>query len=325
MELNLNNIRLVHTDCLALLRQLPDDSVDLIAVDPPYFRVVSATWDHQWKNKADFFAWLRQVLAEYQRVLKPSGSVYLFCGPYLAAQTELVMAEFFTVLNHIVWRKNTGRWLGCNKESLTKFFPQTERIIFAESAKKLPLQKKPFHFEPIRKYLDDTVRGSGITSKQVDVATGTHMSGHWFGRSQFSLPSEKHYRTLQQMAPALKPYAELRAEYKAIRAKYQCSPQGRGRSFAVTKSVPYTDVWDFDVVNHYPGKHPCEKPAALMEHILSTSSKPGDLVLDTFLGSGATALAAERLGRHLVGCELGQQEYAQASARLYAQVKRGAA
>ncbi len=320
MGLTLNNIRLVQSDCLVLLRQLADDSVDLIAVDPPYFRVVSAAWDRQWKNKVDFFNWLRQVLAEYQRVLKPSGSLYLFCGPYLAAETELVLGEFFAVLNHIVWRKNTGRWLGCNKESLTKFFPQTERIIFAESVKKLPLQRWPF--EPIRKYLDDTVRGSGITSKQVDAATGTQMSGHWFGRSQFSLPSERHYQTLQKLAPSLKPYAELRAEYDAIRGHHQCSPQGRGRAFSVTKNVPYTDVWDFKVVSHYPGKHPCEKPAALMEHILASSSKPGDLVLDTFLGSGATALAAERLGRRLVGCEVGYQEYAQACARLRAQAEK---
>lgn len=322
MELDLNNIRLIKSDCLALLRQLPDDCIDLIAVDPPYFRVVDAAWDRQWKTKADFIVWLRQVLTEYQRVLKPSGSIYLFCGPYLAAETELLLGKYFRVLNHIVWRKNVGRWLGCNKESLTKFFPQTERIIFAESAKK-PSQRH-FHFEPIRKYLDDTVRGAGVTSKQVDAATGTQMSGHWFGRSQFSLPSAKHYATLQQLVPGLKPYAELKAEYDAIRARHRSESRGRGRHFAVSKEVPYTDVWDFPVVNYYPGKHPCEKPAALMEHILSVSSRPGDLVLDTFLGSGSTALAAERLGRRLIGCEIGEQEFAQACARLRRQIEESA-
>lgn len=205
---------------------------------------------------------------------------------------------------------------------MTKFFPQTERIIFAESAKK-PSQRH-FHFEPIRKYLDDTVRGAGVTSKQVDAATGTQMSGHWFGRSQFSLPSAKHYATLQQLVPGLKPYAELKAEYDAIRARHRSESRGRGRHFAVSKEVPYTDVWDFPVVNYYPGKHPCEKPAALMEHILSVSSRPGDLVLDTFLGSGSTALAAERLGRRLIGCEIGEQEFAQACARLRRQIEESA-
>lgn len=321
MSYKISGIELLNVDCLALLKALPDDSIDLIAVDPPYYKVVEAAWDHQWKTKADFIEWLRQVLVEYQRVLKPSGSIYLFCGPYLAAETELLLGEYFTVLNHLVWRKPSGRHLGCNKESLTKFFPQTERIIFAESAKRLPPDTRPFYYEPIRAHLDESVRGAGVTSKRVDDATGTKMSGHWFGRSQFSFPSRKHYETLQALAPALKPYSELRAEYDAIREQYGAGPQSRGRAFAVTKHVPYTDVWDFPTVNFYPGKHPCEKPAALMEHIILTSSKVGDLVLDTFIGSGSTALAAERLGRRLIGSELGEVEYQQACDRLRAQVE----
>lgn len=321
MELLLNDIKLFKSDCLALLNSLPDDSVDLIAVDPPYYKVVAAEWDRQWDTKADFLAWLRKVLAEYRRVLKPSGSIYLFCGPYLAAETELLLGEYFKVLNHIVWRKPTGRHLGCSKESLTKYFPQTERIIFAESDKKLPPDERPFYFEPVRAYLDETVRGAGVSSRQVDDATNTKMSGHWFGRSQFSMPSERHYQTLQALAPALKPYAELKAEYDSIRAQSGAGPQGRGRAFTVSKEVPYTDVWDFPVVQFYAGKHPCEKPAALMEHILLASSKVGDLVLDTFIGSGSTALAAERLSRRLVGCEFGEVEFAQACDRLKNQVE----
>lgn len=321
MELLLNQSRLVQADCLTFLKSLDDDSVDLIAVDPPYFRVVDAVWDRQWKTKGDFIAWLRQVLSEYQRILKPTGSIYLFCGPYLAAETELLLGEYFKVLNHIVWRKNQGRWLGSNKESLTKFFPQTERIIFAESVKPVPREKRPFYYEPLRRYLDETIRGSGFTSKQVDQATGTQMSGHWFGRSQWSIPSEKHYQTLCELVPSLKPYAELRAEYDAIRAKCGAGPKGQGRYFVVSKEVPYTDVWDFSVVPHYPGKHPCEKPAELMEHILLTSSKAGDVVLDSFTGSGSTALAADRLGRRFIGCEIGDVEFAQACERLRGQVE----
>lgn len=320
MELSLNNVRLVKSDCLDLLKSLEDDSVDLIAVDPPYYKVVASEWDRQWKTKADFIGWLRQVLAEYQRVLKPTGSIYLFCGPYLAAETELLLGEYFKVLNHIVWRKPIGRWLGCNKESLTKYFPQTERIIFAESKKRKPLPERTFHYEPVRGHLAETVKGAGITSKQVDEATGTQMSGHWFGRSQFSFPSRKHYQVLRELAPELRPYDDLRAEFDAIRDRVGASPREQGRPFRVTKEVPYTDVWDFSVVNYYPGKHPCEKPAALMEHIIMASSSAGDLVLDTFLGSGSTALAADRLGRRLIGSEVGDVEFDQACQRLRRQV-----
>jgi site-specific DNA-methyltransferase (adenine-specific) len=52
------------------------------------------------------------------------------------------------------------------------------------------------------------------------------------------------------------------------------------------------------------GKHPTQKPVALLERILLASSNEGDLVLDPFSGSGTTALAALRLRRHALGCEL---------------------
>ncbi|MBI5773547.1 MAG: site-specific DNA-methyltransferase [Verrucomicrobia bacterium] len=52
------------------------------------------------------------------------------------------------------------------------------------------------------------------------------------------------------------------------------------------------------------GKHPTQKPVALLERCLLASTRPGDLVLDPFLGGGTTALAALRTGRGCVGIEL---------------------
>jgi site-specific DNA-methyltransferase (adenine-specific) len=52
------------------------------------------------------------------------------------------------------------------------------------------------------------------------------------------------------------------------------------------------------------GKHPTQKPVALLERILLASTNEGDLVLDPFLGGGTTLVAAFRLRRHALGCEL---------------------
>ncbi|HEV3375000.1 MAG TPA: site-specific DNA-methyltransferase [Candidatus Acidoferrum sp.] len=52
------------------------------------------------------------------------------------------------------------------------------------------------------------------------------------------------------------------------------------------------------------GKHPTQKPVALLERILLASSNEGDLVLDPFSGSGTTLVTAFRLRRHALGCEL---------------------
>jgi len=52
------------------------------------------------------------------------------------------------------------------------------------------------------------------------------------------------------------------------------------------------------------GKHPTQKPLRLIERLVMAASNESDLVLDPFLGSGTTALAAMKLGRKCVGCEL---------------------
>ena len=51
------------------------------------------------------------------------------------------------------------------------------------------------------------------------------------------------------------------------------------------------------------GKHPTQKPIALIDRCLRASTNPGDLVLDPFAGSGATGVAALKLDRRFVGCE----------------------
>lgn len=298
-------ITLHHTDAISLLSQLADNSIDLIATDPPYYKVKGEAWDNQWKNKSHFFEWLDTILAEYERVLNPAGALYLFAGPHLATDVELAVRKRFNLLNHVIWRKPTGRHLGCRKESLRKYFPQTEHIMFAESKKKMP-----FAFEPIRLYLDNARNTAGISRKQVDQACGKQMSGHWFGSSQWSFPSESHYLTLNNLFKnSLKPWADLKSEYKTIKQQR--------RYFSVTKHVPYTNVWEFNPVRWYEGKHPCEKPQDLMQHIIHSSSKPGDIVLDTFVGSGATAMACIELDRRFIGCEMGLTEFSGAADKLH--------
>ena len=60
--------------------------------------------------------------------------------------------------------------------------------------------------------------------------------------------------------------------------------------------------------------HPTQKPEALLARVLLSSTKPGDLVLDPFFGSGTTGAVAKRLGRHFVGIER-EDDYIQAATR----------
>ncbi|MHA6644107.1 DNA methyltransferase [Mesorhizobium sp. A623] len=62
--------------------------------------------------------------------------------------------------------------------------------------------------------------------------------------------------------------------------------------------------------------HPTQKPEALLARIMMASTKPGDIVLDPFFGSGTTGAVAKRLGRHFVGIEREQKYIDGARARI---------
>ncbi len=333
-------VAVVEGDCLAGMATLPDSSVDLILTDPPYFQFKDEAWDNQWATPAAFLAWLGAVRDEWHRVLKPNGSLYCFMSPQMAARVECLIAEKFNVLNSITWVKHdgygNGLWSRQCKEELRSYFPQTERIIFAEhygsdnSAKGAAGyaakcdELRGFVFEPLRKYFDDERVRCGISNEQImdgmaARGVGRYMfARHTFSRSQWCLPTEeqytaardlfneharsadmlaKDYKFLQKEYDFLKrEYDFLKVEYDELRQQYE----ELRRPFTVASETPYTDVWNFKTVPARKGKHPCEKPAEMIRYIIEVSSKPGALVLDSFAGSGVVGDVCVRTGRRAV-------------------------
>ncbi len=299
-------------DCLEVMRTMADCSVDAVVTDPPYFRVKDEDWDRQWDNPAAFLAWLDQVAEQWQRLLKPNGSLYCFASPQMAARVEVMLGQRFQVLNSLVWLKPSGRHDGACKEDLRSFFPATERIIFAEQ---FGADGSALHgsgwadqcaelragvFEPLRQYLLLERDRAGITNRQVDECLKTSgMAGHYFGASQWALPTEDAYQKLRQLFNSGPSIEYLRREYEDLRREYE----DLRRPFSVTRFDPFTDVWNFRTVQPRPGKHPCEKPQSLLSHIIKSSTRPGAVVLDSFAGSGATGQACLALGREFIGIE----------------------
>lgn len=333
----ISSIELINADCLQYLPSLPDNSIDLIVTDPPYFKVKPNGWDNQWRGDEDYLLWLDSCLAEFWRVLKPAGSLYLFCGHRLASDIEIMMRERFNVLNQIIWAKPSGRWNGCNKESLRAYFPATERIFFAEHYQGPYKPKSDGYAEksnklkqhvltPLISYFRDAREALGVTSKQIADATGKkNMVSHWFSASQWQLPNEADYLKLQRLFQDIaeekhsrneleKPHHQLVATWHSLNRKYSellAEYKSLRRHFSVTVSVPYTDVWTHKPVQFYPGKHPCEKPADMLQQIIKASSRPGDVVADFFMGSGSTLKAAAALGRKGIGVELEKERFEQ--------------
>jgi site-specific DNA-methyltransferase (adenine-specific) len=264
-------------------------------------------------------AWLGEHLAEWQRVLKPNGSLYVFASPRMAARVEVEVGKRFNVLNHIVWAKPESRAQRADKEALRAYFGASERIIFAEL--------RGFVFEPLRAYLASEWARAGLGSADANIATGSFMANHYLTRSQWALPTRDKYEQLREYANThnhggeylRREYEELRREYEELQREYEelrREYEELRRPFTVSADVPYTDVWTFPTVRGYAGKHPCEKPLAMIEHIVKASSRAGDTIFDPFMGSGTSALAAQRLGREFVGCDIEQGWVNAAQARM---------
>ena len=62
--------------------------------------------------------------------------------------------------------------------------------------------------------------------------------------------------------------------------------------------------------------HPTEKPVGLLTNLISSVTKPGDLILDPFAGSGSALVAAKKTGRRFIGVELDDQYFAKAQRRI---------
>ena len=295
-------------DCLEVMATLPDNSIDLICTDPPYFKVKKEWWDRQWETPHGFLNWIDQLATQWQRILKPNGSLYCFASPRMAARVEVKLGERFNVLNNIRWTKAEGWHQRASKEEARQYKEPWEAIIFCEHYGADNIAKgeagygakcdelRGFVFEPLRAYLDGERQRLGLSSTPFDELLGTNaLCKKYFNTCQWQLPTENGYRVFQQAFPGyfLREYEDLRREYEDLR-----------RPFSVSSDVPYTDVWTFPTVQAYKGKHPCEKPAAMLEHIIKASSRPGAVVLDCFAGSGSTLVAAQKLGRDFIGIEI---------------------
>lgn len=272
----MDDVRLMIGDCLELMREIPEHSISLIVADPPYHRVKNEPWDRQWKTDGDYLSWLGEVLELFRRVLRPNGSFYLFASPRMAARVEYKVAEFFDVLSRITWRKDSGWARKQCKEEMRVWRPVSEAIIFAAN-------------DHLKELISEARLAAGLTMKDVAEIAGAHGKVNHGGavsnwESGLSVPPREAYERLATILK-LPAYEEI------------------VRPFSVSAEIPYTDVWDFPTVPPTPDKHPCEKPLALIEHIVKASSRPGDLVLDPFMGSGATGLACRNLGRSFVGIE----------------------
>lgn len=105
---------LKNLDCLGYVRSLPDNSIDLVLTDPPYFIGYDGGkgWDSQWKNEKEYLDWCELWTKECVRVLKPNRMLIVFgtlkTDTFMRYKLDVLNNQPIKSQNEIVWSYNWG-------------------------------------------------------------------------------------------------------------------------------------------------------------------------------------------------------------------------
>lgn len=286
-------------DSLEILKKIPDSTISLILTDPPYHstKKKNIVNDTSFDNDSAFISWMEEYAREWLRVLKPNGSVYVFCSPAMSAALEIMFEKYYNILAHIVWTKPNepgfdGWKQKMRKESLRQWYSHSERVIFMEPACDGNLHRSYF-----ANFLREKRNLAGITAHTLTEMTGAYgkvnhggaVSNWETGRN---IPSREQYQKICEALLATRRVDSMPVYEDVI------------RPFQMDASKEFTDIWTFPSVRPYSGKHPAEKPLDMLKHAIEASTFPGDIVLDCFGGSGSTAVAAAMINRKSVTIEI---------------------
>lgn len=234
-------------DCLTFLSQLPDESVDMVLTDPPYYIGFDGGkgWDSQWKTEQEYLDWCRRWTDECVRVLKPGRML-------------------------VVW--------GTLK---------TDTFL---------------------RYKLDVLNANPAIVSQNEII----WSYNWGGRSKKNFARKHEYAWCYSKGQEFL----FNADDVRVERKMKKNPR-TGEEF--TRGTIPTSIWEKN--NHTTSKdfinwHPTTKNIEVLERLIKGYTNPGEIVLDIFLGSGSTLVAAHRTGRVGIGCEADDEYFTKMKERI---------
>ena len=345
--------KLYFGDNLDILReQVPDGSVDLIYLDPPFnsnatynvlFREKSGErsaaqiqafgdtwhWDigserayrevvtegprkladllqamRSFLGQNDMMAYLTMMahrLVELNRVLKPTGSIYLHCDPTASHYLKMVMDAVFgptRFRSEITWKRygvhndvGQGSTRFGRVHDILLLYGKSDSVIWNQVF--VPLNET--YVERTYRYIDKE-SGRRFTTTPLTGPGGAEKGNPVFDWNGHVRAWRYSRETMLQLEK------EGRLYYS--RTGYPRKKLYIDESRGVPVQDVWTDIYSLSGSNAERLGYPTQKPEALLERIIRSSSNEGDVVLDPFCGCGTAVAVAERLGRRWVGIDI---------------------
>ncbi len=312
-------INLMQGDCLERMKEIPDGSVDAIICDPPY-GTTACKWDS--------IIPLELMWEQLKRIIKPNGAIVMTASqPFTSV---LINSNIEMFRYNWVWEKEQGVNFMLAKKNPMKVHEDVCVFYLDEAEVK---GRSPL-FKEFRDYFQSEKERLGLTNKQIKSCLGNDMGGHYFTNGvQWTLPTLENYKKLQSLGGFSKDWHKMKSDMESIGCRVTYNPQmtpgnpyvsGKGDSGSVTGSVKKVQTKNYGTryprsvqrFNRETGKHPTQKPVALMEYLIKTYTNEGETVLDFTMGSGSTGVAAKNLNRNFIGIELDDKYFDIAKERI---------
>jgi site-specific DNA-methyltransferase (adenine-specific) len=252
--------QILQGDCETLLKQIPDNSIDLIFTSPPYADQRQNTYGGV--KPDDYVEWFLPKTGEMLRILKPTGTFVL------NIKERVVNGERHTYVMELIFKMREQGWLWTEEFIWHKknSYPGKWPNRFRDSWERL------LQFNKQKKF--------NMYQEQVMVPVGDWAKDRLANLSQTDL---------------------IRDESKV----------GSGFGKNISNWVGRDMVYPTNVIHMATEcgnkRHSAAFPASLPEWFVKLFTQPGDIVLDPFIGSGTTAVAALELGRKFVGIEINEE------------------
>jgi len=319
MEIN----KIYQGDCLELMKEIPDGSVDLILTDPPYGTIKNLINKERPKSwgREDYKAWdnvidINKMFQECNRVLRRNGKLILFSQePY---SNDLINKSIGNLPfdYKAVWLKdNFANPLLANK-AMVKY--TEEVLIFSKTHDTNALHPLRDYGLKIKKFINySRLR----LYKELGNGGVQHFLESNDESTQFCLCTKESYNKLIELYKINSQdwfieYDKLNVIDKEFKEKFSSTFnlwEGKGCK---------SNVLEYAKDTNSKRLHPTQKPVELLKDLVKTFSNPGNLVLDFTIGSGSTAIACIQTKRNFLGIELDNGFFTIANNRINEEVKQ---
>lgn len=288
---NYQALKTIYENKDELIKDKVKGKVKLIYIDPPFatdndFASKDGAKAYSDKIKdAEFIEFLRERLILAREILAPDGTIYVHLDSKKSHYIKVILDEIFVEFEfaEIMWL--------CGLMGSGNYYPKAHEVIYCYKAKDAT-------FNPPHRL--------GLSTR-ITKALQKDENGWFYTRGREGTPGGPNAKRCLKTYVCNNPdftkqqaidYAnETRKQTvwsvwigkKDLAKAFNDFPVGT-YAYRVNKSVDY----------------PTQKPIELLERIINASSNPGDIIMDFFAGSGTTLVAAEKLGRKWIGCDIGK-------------------